>query len=62
MSIHIETTEAQAVISKPETRLFSFTKQEETEILKAIIESAKFFKKYGRGRKPILINLDNYYQ
>lgn len=62
MSIYIETTEAQAVMPEPATKLFSFTKQEEAEILKAMVESAKFFKKYGRGRKPILINLDNYYQ
>lgn len=47
---------------KRQTRLFSFTMREEAEIQRAIIESLKFFKKYGHGRKPILINLDNYYQ
>lgn len=61
MSIFIETAEATTTTNRP-TKLFSFTKQEEIAITKAMIESAKFFKKYGRGRKPILINLDNYYQ
>lgn len=58
----IKTTEAPIITSEHTTKLFSFTKQEEAEIKKTMLESAEYFKKYGRGRKPILINLDNYYQ
>lgn len=57
-----EITERLVNAPNPPTKLFRFTPREEAAMRKAMVEAAKFFKKYGRGSRLMWINLANYYQ
>lgn len=46
--------------SKTHTRLFSYTEQEEIRIERAKKEAADFMESFGKGRRPQMINRDNY--
>lgn len=47
--------------TKPlKTRLFRLTEREEMQIAYAIDSAKEYFKKYGRGRKPQMIDRSKY--
>lgn len=48
--------------TKPlKTHLVHFTEREEMQIAYAIDSAKEYFKKYGRGRQPFMIDKSKYY-